>query len=78
MRPNRPRNLFRSRGRARNLGEDRYIPKAAELARRNPHMVRPGTIREMEVWHDPDCPRPRGMACTCNPDVRFANGSLAN
>jgi len=27
MRPKRPRNLFRSRGRARNLGEGRYAPK---------------------------------------------------
>jgi len=53
MRPNRPRNLFRSRGRARNLGEARYIPKAAELARRNPHVVRPGTIQEVQVWQTP-------------------------
>ena len=57
MRPKRPRNLFRSRGRARNLGEERYIPKVAELARRNPHMVRPGAVREVEVVHAPDCRR---------------------
>ncbi len=78
MRPKRPRNLFRCRARARNLGEGRYIPKAAALARRNPHMVRPGTIQEVQVWHDPYCRRPRGMACTCNPDVRFANEPLPN
>jgi hypothetical protein len=78
MRPKRPRNLFRSSVRARSLGKAARPPKVAELACRNPHMVRPGTIQEVQVWHDPDCRRPRGMACTCHPDVRFANEPLAN
>ncbi len=36
MRPKRPGNLFRCRGRDRNLGEGRYAPKVADLARQNP------------------------------------------
>jgi len=34
MNPKGPRNLFRSRGCRRSLGEERYIPKTAELAQR--------------------------------------------
>ncbi len=48
-----PRSLFRSRRRPTS-------DLADVLAR-----LRPGTVTELRHWHEPDCPRPRGGACTC-------------
>jgi hypothetical protein len=73
-----PRNLFRCRAKARNPGEIRYLPKVAELARRNRHMLPPGSIRHVFIMHDPDCPRQRGEPCRCEPEVSFAPDPLAN
>jgi hypothetical protein len=50
----KPRNIFRSR---RHPGPD----PAGVLAR-----IKPGTVTELRHWHEPDCPRPRGGACTCS------------
>ncbi len=30
------------------------------------------------IEHAPDCRRPQGKPCTCNPDVRFARDPLVN
>jgi hypothetical protein len=66
-----PRSIFRCR-RNRILvvtdhgPEANYLPAAIEAGRRQ----KPGTFTEVRVWHDHDCPRPKGGKCKCkHPDV---------
>ena len=73
---NSPRSIFRARQRDR--GAERYIPQALDLARRNPHLFRPGMFGVVEIVHDDDCQRPNGGACTCTPVVRLAGDPDAN
>jgi hypothetical protein len=32
-------------------------------------MVPPAGVQVVNVLHEPDCPRPQGGCCTCNPEV---------
>ena len=80
-----PRNLFRSRGRQRGnvlrvtpFPEASYHDTTAELVRQNPQIFPRGKVTMVEVGHDPDCRRPQGEPCTCNPDVKFAGDPEAN
>ena len=69
-----PRSIFRSRRRAlvvTDQPEAGYHRKVVEAWRQQ---LRPGTLREAIVWHDSDCPRPRGGRCTCRkPDVEIVD-----
>jgi hypothetical protein len=37
------------------------------------HGIRPGTVTDTWVLHDPDCPRLRDGPCRCDPDVRIVS-----
>ncbi len=54
-----PRSIFRSRRERPPVYLDAVI--GAGLAAR----LKPGSLTEARVWHDRDCPRPRGGACKC-------------
>ena len=38
--------------------------------------TRPGTVANVEVRHDDDCPGPNGGRCTCEPEI--ASGPLVD
>ena len=35
--------------------------------------MQPGELREVTIYHDPDCPRLIGGLCTCSPELDLLN-----
>jgi hypothetical protein len=35
--------------------------------------AKPGELREVVIYHDPDCPRLIGALCTCSPELELLN-----
>jgi hypothetical protein len=46
----------------------------AWLAQNRARLMKPGTVGEIQIWHDHDCPYPQGGDCTCvlGPEIRIA------
>jgi len=40
--------------------------------------IKPGTLTEVDVYHDSDCPKLRRGACTCKPDFKLGSRDLSH
>jgi hypothetical protein len=73
--PTRPRRLFRARRRGDVLHIGRApLPAVAAWVAAHRSRLQPGTVTEVEVWHDADCPYPRGGPCSCanGPEIHLS------
>lgn len=46
-----------------------YVTKIVEAHARGVISSAPGTVNDIWVYHDDDCPKLRGGLCNCNPDL---------
>lgn len=69
----KPRRIFRARKGSRDLHVG-MAPLAAfrVWTEQNRGRFKPGTVTNVQVWHDHDCRYPQGGPCTCRngPEIR--------
>jgi hypothetical protein len=57
------------RRRAEQLFAQSYVKKIVAAHERGVISSAPGTVNNIWVYHDDDCPKLRGGLCNCNPDL---------
>ena len=60
-------NRQRPRPPVRRRGD--YLTELVGASRSGRLPVIPGTVAIVDIWHEPDCRRPEGGACTCRAEL---------
>jgi hypothetical protein len=66
------------KAKGKSMGEERYMPQIQAMHDQNLHGIQRPGLHMVEIRHDPDCRRPQGQPCTCNPDVGIAGDPQTN